>query len=292
MPYKGPTMDRLEKCVVWMTNLGEELTEEDVGFQNARVALERYNADGPNGNARDVYDAMWKLQKEEQQYFVTRYLEKNRALLRGWHKQVSNYRVGDQVIGRGYQGVVKCVQGHPDKVAKIYTTRHQLAHDSYTTLQFKLDIRASDHGFGPKVYEISYDGGRVMDISDPSTIPQFKRGRRFVVVMELLQNTPEGELLDHYVGVVNVWRIQRDHGLLNVDGFYGYSPFHRAMVTADFGAVEKPKNDGEFVRDLVDYFECSETRVREHIARRYLAEFPNEPFSQNILKPVLNELGP
>lgn len=210
-------------------------------------------------------------------------------------EQVSEYEIGDDVIGRGIQGTVYGVQGHPDKVAKKIPTRIPQAHNHLVTNQFVFDKIASDAGFGPKIYEISYDRGRVMSISDPTTIPKYERGRRFVVVMEKLREIPKNELESHYLGIVNVWKKSYAKGVLNVDGFYGYSPFHQAVVTADFGGVLRSKNNIEFVENLEEYFDASRsagTLGEETIARKYLAEFPNESFSQHILKPVLDKLAP
>jgi len=297
-------MDKLAKSVIWMSNpaqplrmvyLREELTDADKDLHNARVALKRFVAAGPSGDRRDVYDAMWKLQKKEQKYFATRYLDSNKAVMQGWYDQVSKYAIGNDKIGRGFQGTVFGVQGHPDKVAKKMKTFHALAHKSLTEKVFMFDSIASDKGFGPKVYEISYDGGRVMDISDHSTIPRFKRFRQFVVVMEKLREIPKKELESHYLGIVNAWKKMYTHRIQNLDGFYGYSSIHQAVVLADFGAVFQVKNDREFIRDLWGHFDSNRSAghyEEEKIARKYQTQFPNEPFSQNILKPALDKLGP
>lgn len=73
------------------------------------------------------------------------------------------------------------------------------------------------------------------------------------------------------------------------------TPFHQAVVAADFGGIYRTKNDEEFIDALSYHFDSNEDAGKleeEQIARKYQAEFPNQPFSKNILKPVLDRLGP
>ena len=213
--------------------LREELTEAESDLHAARVALKTLEEAGASGDTSDLYTAMWKLQKKEQAYFARRYLQTNKAVLRGWHNQVSKYELSGEKVGRGVQGTVYGVINHPDKVVKLYHTLHQLGHNSITTKQFVYDKTASDNGFGPKIYEISSDG-RVVDLSDKSTVPKYRYKRKFLVVMERLAGI---EMDKQYVEIVKVWKKMRQHGLFSGDGFYGYSLQHKAIVHADFGAV-------------------------------------------------------
>ncbi|CAN0175262.1 unnamed protein product [Pylaiella littoralis] len=170
-----------------MIILREELTEAESDLHAARVALKRLEEAGTNGDTSDLYTAMWKLQKTEQVLFTRRYLHANKAVLQGWHNLHSKYRFkANARVGRGIQGVVYHVINHPDKVVKRYTTFLQMAHTFLTTKQFVYDRIASEKGFGPKIYEIS-SNGRVVDLSDKSTVPKFERGESFLSLWKELK---------------------------------------------------------------------------------------------------------
>ncbi|CAM9810119.1 unnamed protein product, partial [Ectocarpus sp. 8 AP-2014] len=158
-----------------MIILREELTEAESDLHAARVALKTLEEAGASGDTRDLYTAMWKLQKKEQAYFARRYLQTNKAVLRGWHNQVSKYKSSGEKVGHGVQGVVYGVINHPDKVVKRYIVRRPYVHNYLTTKQFVHDRIASEKGFGPQIYEIS-SNGRVIDLSDTATIPKFEQG--------------------------------------------------------------------------------------------------------------------
>lgn len=269
--------------------LREELTDAESDLHAARVALKTLEEAGASGVTSDLYTAMWKLQKREQAYFARRYLQTNKAVLRGWHNQVSKYQSSGEKVGHGVQGVVYGVINHPDKVVKRFPTFSQMGHTSITTRQFIYDKTASDNGFGPKIYEIS-SNDRVVDLSDKSTVPKFHRGRIFSVVMERLAGI---EMDKQYVGIVHLWKKMRQHGLFSGDGFYGYSLQHKAIVHADFGAVWETKNDEEFKDAVYQHLEerYDSGGLEPGIARRYADEFPEDPFTRDILVSVLANLG-
>lgn len=204
-------------------------------------------------------------------------------MVRGWH-QVSKYKSSGEKIGNGCQGVVFGVINHPDKVVKKYHTFNEYSHKFITTNQFKYDRIASDKGFGPKIYEIS-SSGRVVDLSDKSTMPKFQRKRFFSVVMEKLADI---EIEKHYVGIVNTWKKMRQNGLSS-DSFYGYSAQKKAIVCTDYGAVGETKDGVEFRSAVRDLLEIEGIELK--IAQKYTDNLPEEPFTKDILVPVLTDLG-
>lgn len=274
---------------VRVVHLREELTEADIDLHNARVALEKLEAAGPGGDTSDLYTAMWKLQKREQHYFASRYLRSDKAVLRGW-KAFPKYQVdlGDRV-GRGYQAGVYGVVNHPDKVAKRSRITNEQRLKSVVEMS-KLGEFASDKGFGPKVFENSYDN-RVVHYDEERL--DFAEGVLWTTVMEKIQvlNTQE-EVDREYIGIIETLKKMRRHKFLNVDGFFGQSSLSKTIVSVDFGAVEFPKDDTEYIVCLADYLDGSAdfTPNYQLPARKYAEKFPEDDFTKAILIPVIKKL--
>ncbi|CAN0557739.1 unnamed protein product [Ectocarpus sp. 12 AP-2014] len=272
--------------------LREELTDAESDLHAARVALKTLEEAGASGDTSDLYTAMWKLQKREQAYFARRYLQTNKAVLRGWHNQVSKYKFRKEAnVGHGVQGIVYHVNNHPDKVVKRYNVRRPEALAFLTTKQFVYDRIAFEQGFGPQIFEISSDG-RVIDLPDKSTIPKFEKGLIISVVMERIEEIKgKEELLKNSDGIVGVWKKMRQGGLLNVDGFYAHSSKQKAIVAGDFGAVAEAKNDQTFIEKMYDFLDsCISIGKHEaEIALKYEKEHPEDSFTKLILKPALDK---
>ncbi|AAK14431.1 unnamed protein product [Ectocarpus sp. 4 AP-2014] len=277
---------------VGMIILREELTDAENDLHAARVALKTLEEAGASGDTSDLYTAMWKLQKKEQAYFARRYLQTNKAVLRGWHNQVSKYKFRKEAsVGHGVQGIVYHVINHPDKVVKRYSVRRPGTLAFLTTKQFVYDRIACEQGFGPQIYEISSDG-RVIDLSDKSTIPKFEKGLIISVVMEKIEKmTDQEELLKNSGGIVGVWKKMRQGGLLNVDGFYAHSLKQKAIVAGDFGVVEEATNDQMFIDKMYEFFDsCLSIGANDPgIALKYEKEHPEDSFTKLILKPALDK---
>lgn len=96
-----------------------------------------------------------------------------------------------------------------------------------------------------------------------------------------------------YDGVVGVWKKMRQHGIFSADGFCGYSSKQKAIVCADFGAVYITKDDEEFREAMYEHLESCESSgcTDFDIARRYVRAYSTDPFTQDILEPVLARLA-
>lgn len=217
----------------------------------------------------------------------------NKAVLRGWHNQVSKYNIRNEAnVGHGVQGILYHVINHPDKVVKRYNVRRPVVLPFLTTKQFVYYRIAFEKGFGPQIYEIS-SNGRVIDLSDKSTIPKFEKGLIIYVVMERIQVIKgKEELLKNSDGIVGVWKKMRQGGLLNVDGFYAHSSNQNAIVAGDFGAVAEAENDQIFIEKMYDFFySCKSIGANDaEMALTYEKEHPEDSFTKLILKPALDKV--
>lgn len=276
---------------VRVVHLREELTEADIDLHNARVALKKLEAAGPGGDTSELYTAMRKLQEKEQQYFASRYLRSDKAVLRGW-KAFPAHLPSDEFVGAGFQGRVYGVIGHPDKVVKKEVPRDQRAYET-TLKELKHMKLGSDKAFGPFVHEISADN-RVIDLADSGTVPKFKPGMIFYIVMEKVQIFDcDEEMLENYVGIADTWKKMRANGVLSVDCFFAYSPKHKQVVSADFGVVVKASNDTEFAEELYGHLgACESCGTKEvEIAHKYAQTFPTDALTKDILVPVINRMN-
>jgi hypothetical protein len=191
-------------------------------------------------------------------------------------------------VGAGFQGTVFEVVDHPDKVVKNYSVRHERAYE-HTKSTLRYDKIASDNHFGPIIHEVSVSG-RVLNIEDDTTLPAFEKGLVFTVVMEKLEELSDDDAIDNCEGIVDCWKRMRGNDMINEDGFWGYSPIRRTVVSADFGAVTKTNGDADFITQFKDHLESQESigAVDPQVAKKYVGLFPSDKFTKEILVPVLN----
>lgn len=270
---------------VRLISLQKGLTGAEEDLHAARVALKTFEAAGAGGDIDDVYTAMQKLQGREEEYFARRYLERNKTILKGW-KALSKYKKNGKV-GAGFQGIVYHVANHPNKVVKNYKIRHEYAHSFFlkTSLYDKI---ASENGFGPIIYEVSVNR-HIVNMEEKNTIPVFKRGMVFSVMMEKIYEIENDSLLNEYIGIVQSWMKMRKHGIFNGDGFFGHSSTRQIVVSADFGGVSETENDDQFIEVFSDFIDLSHDFGQdfEGVATKYAQHFPTDEMPTNILIPAL-----
>lgn len=142
---------------------------------------------------------------------------------------------------------------------------------------------AADNKFGPEVYEVAF-GDRVVNVQDPSTIPEFEHNMVISFATEKVSKIEDGLLEDHYVGIVDVWKKLRHHKFYNDTGFLGVSP-RRIVVCADFGTFQRVETDKGFIHALVSDI-CKEDKKYEGVIDKYLRDFPQDEMSADILAKV------
>ena len=182
----------------------------------------------------------------------------------------SKFKKDTGVVGKGFQGTVFEVKNNPDKVMKEIGIRTQLQYDN-TMSSFHFGKMASDNGFGPIVYEISHND-RVVNISDQGSIPKFESGMVFSVVMEKVKELESFE----DIGIIEVWKKMRQNNMLNVDDFFALSLKRNIIVSVDYGVVVEPKNDDDFISELFNHIDSSESSGNDYegVVRKYSQTFP------------------
>jgi hypothetical protein len=200
-------------------------------------------------------------------------------------QKLSVYQKEDTVVGKGNQGTVNDVIGHPDKVMKSSIMFKQRSYDGFIKTS-RIDRLASEEGFGPKIYEISLEG-EIIDIQNP---PKFKERMVFDVVMEKIDVINNIDALEYYIGIVNTWKLMRKNKIFNADGFIGISPTRDLIVSADYGVTISALNDEEFIEALDEYIETSIDFSLDGYAilEKFSLEFSDDEFTVNIAKPVLD----
>ncbi|CAM9530943.1 unnamed protein product [Pylaiella littoralis] len=196
----------------------------------------------------------------------------------------SLYEESETTIGKGFQGTVKDVKGHPDKVMKVMKMNTIRNYNGFINSS-RIDKIASDGDFGPKIYEIS-SGGEIIG----NTFPPFVANMKFTFVMEKLTEFDGKDLTDEdVVGIITVFKKMRKAGLLNMDGFFARSNSRNIILSADYGVVVNTIEDNVFVYNLWDYLESSDdfTPYIRVAFQRYREMFKDEEFTQSIIIPAL-----